>query len=72
MKIIKYVFFLVLINLFIIRVYAKSFEVNVDKNEIDVNKGEIVDILLNVQDIDITGGINAIEGFIKYDDDVKR
>ena len=36
----------------------------------DVNKGEIVDILLNVQDIDITGGINAIEGFIKYDDDV--
>ena len=49
MKIIKYVFFLVLINLFIIRVYAKSFEVNVDKNEIDVNKGEIVDILVNVQ-----------------------
>lgn len=70
MKIIKYMFFLLLINLFIIRVYAKSFEVNVDKNEIDVNTGEIVDILVNVQDIDITGGINAIEGFIKYDDDV--
>ena len=40
-------FFLLLINLFIIRVYAKSFEVNVDKNEIDVNTGEIVDILVN-------------------------
>lgn len=61
------------ITIFMIKtnVYASSFELNSDKEKVIAKEGETIEINLSIENIDMNEqGINTVEGFIKYDEDI--
>ena len=71
MKYIRVIIFVIILNLFVVNVNASNFNVTLDKDTIETTCGSIVDVLLTVDNINMgSDGINTIEGYINYDEDV--
>ena len=71
MKYIRVIIFVIILNLFVVNVNASNFNVILDKDNIETTCGSIVDVLLTVDNINMgNDGINTIEGYINYDEDV--